>query len=115
MELQSDSSVELDLKNAFDNQTIPGEYKFRVRLKYDDKTKDLTRDITVTAAQIIETIPEKKTHVEAEINESGGELEEDVPESPATGMVTARETDFVSSLSNIYNSFIGWLLSIFKF
>ncbi len=107
-ELGAGEFAEINLSNMFGDDISPDIYTFRVRLKYMEKTVDITRSIKVTPAP--ERL-EENDNFTVEIITG----ENDVDEFPVTGMVTERESEGVSAPVNLYESFIAWLLSVFKF
>jgi hypothetical protein len=116
VEIANGSSIDIALENMIENETSPGVYKFRIRLKYKGKIVDLTRDISVMPASAAKnnsviTNPGEKiisNVTESSINKSGKSG------VPATGMITSKNTDIFSFLSVIFRVIFSWM-PIFKF
>jgi len=109
VELSPGSSLDLTLENMIENETSPGVYKFRVRLKYGNKSKDVTRDVNITS-------PSKNTSAIIAYHEANfTESPEFLSKGLATGMTIAQDPDILFFFSSIYNNIASWLISIFKF
>jgi hypothetical protein len=96
--------------NAFGNETNPGIYAFRVRLKYEDSQSDITRAVRVEPTPYSEgfTVTDEENFSVRIVPEEG----EDDGGIPVTGMAPSVD---VGGSPGIFDAFLSWLRSIFKF
>lgn len=105
------SSVTIELRNIIENDTEPGTYNFRVRIKLDNKETDLTRQITVTPR--VESATEKEaadeqrntaneTNNETQNKTQGGKnTRQTQPTTSITGFAAARSPNYMIFLSPV--------------
>ncbi len=99
--LPPNSSLLITLKNRVANDTKPGRYKLRIRIRDGDKKHDITRDILVMESE--KPPPEKN---ETESNQFEVDRYETRIEIP-TGRVVSRER-------NWFSSFVESIIKFFK-
>jgi hypothetical protein len=108
-ELSNGSSFVLALENMIDDETVPGIYKFRIRLKYGDETKDVTKDITVTPPL------KKNSSIIPSTEKTFTDSPSPLSKSSVTGMAIKQDSGILSIFSAIYNNVALWVASLFKF
>ncbi|MBN1896327.1 MAG: lamin tail domain-containing protein [Candidatus Aenigmarchaeota archaeon] len=109
MEVPEHSSKEIILESMFPDDTLPGIYTYRIRLKYSGKEYDITR-----ALKLKEPPPSVVLNTTKDISQESAEEPESVPSAAITGMAAGTE-DNLNPVKTIYDSFIEWLASLFKF
>jgi hypothetical protein len=103
------SSVNMSLENVVDNDTSPGLYSLRVRLKYGGKQEDVTGEIRIARAQ--EAMPAAEEGPETNVTEPVN-FEAEIPVS---GMVVNEESGILGFFSDVYAGISSWFSSVFKF
>jgi hypothetical protein len=109
MEIPSNSSFNLTLENMIGNGTGPGIHKFRIRVNYGDKTKDITRGINITLPL------EETSTIVAQHEANFTESFELVSKGSVIGMTTGENPDIFFLFLRFYNNINSLLFSIFKF
>ncbi len=109
MEVPEHSSKEIILESLFPDDTLPGIYTYRIRLKYNGKEYDITR-----ALKLKEPPPSVILNATENVSMESAEEPESVPSAAITGMAAGTE-DNLNPVKTIYDSFIEWLSSLFKF
>jgi hypothetical protein len=107
------SSLNVTLENMIENDTVPGDYKLRVRLIFDDKSRDITESVHVSPAKRISPRPPVPGMNETGLDETVRPVPE--PGIPVTGTVPAKKHDPGSFFPAVLNDIAVWILSLFKF
>ncbi len=99
LNLPRKSSANLTLTNRIADDTRPGKYKLRIRIKFNDEKKDITKDI------IIKEAPEESIDEVMHENEANETTEREEIKLPTGRITSERKNWFAGFIEDIVNFF----------